>query len=62
MSHARVLLEKLAPNLEVEGEMQGDAALSESLRTLAFPASNLKGRQMCLSCQIWMRQIFLTIY
>jgi malate dehydrogenase (oxaloacetate-decarboxylating)(NADP+) len=44
MSHARVLLEKLAPNLEVEGEMQGDAALSESLRTLAFPASNLKGQ------------------
>lgn len=44
MSYARELLEKLAPNLEVEGEMQGDAALSESLRMHAFPASSLKGQ------------------
>ena len=43
MSRARELLEQLAPNLEVEGEMHGDAALSESLRTQAFPASRLKG-------------------
>jgi malate dehydrogenase (oxaloacetate-decarboxylating)(NADP+) len=43
MSRARELLEELAPDLEVEGEMHGDAALSESLRTQAFPASRLKG-------------------
>ena len=43
MSHARELLEKLAPELEVEGEMHGDAALSESLRTAAFPDNGLKG-------------------
>jgi len=43
MSRARDLLEKLAPDLEVEGEMHGDAALSESLRIDTFPASKLKG-------------------
>ena len=41
MGRARELLEKLAPELEVEGEMHGDAALSESLRTAAF---RLEGR------------------
>jgi malate dehydrogenase (oxaloacetate-decarboxylating)(NADP+) len=43
MRHARELLEDLAPELEVEGEMHGDSALSESLRNQAFPASRLKG-------------------
>ncbi len=43
MSQARELLEQLAPELEVEGEMHGDAALSESLRAQTFPASRLKG-------------------
>ncbi len=43
MSHARELLEKLAPELEVDGEMHGDAALSESIRTSTFPDSSLKG-------------------
>ncbi len=43
MSLARELLEQLAPELEVEGEMHGDAALSENLRAQAFPASRLKG-------------------
>jgi malate dehydrogenase (oxaloacetate-decarboxylating)(NADP+) len=43
MGQARDLLEKLAPELEVEGEMHGDAALSESLRTTTFPESCLKG-------------------
>jgi malate dehydrogenase (oxaloacetate-decarboxylating)(NADP+) len=43
MSHARELLEKLAPNLEVEGEIHGDTALSETLRIQAFPATRLKG-------------------
>jgi len=43
MSRARELLEQLAPGLEVEGEMHGDAALSESLRMAAFPNTHLKG-------------------
>ena len=43
MRHARELLEQQSPELEVEGELHGDAALSESLRLEAFPASRLKG-------------------
>ena len=43
MRRARELLEQLAPALEVEGEIHGDAALSESLRTEIFPNSRLKG-------------------
>ncbi len=43
MRRARELLEQLAPALEVEGEIHGDAALSESLRNEIFPNSRLKG-------------------
>ncbi|MCG6934012.1 MAG: NADP-dependent malic enzyme [Gallionella sp.] len=43
MSQAKALLDNLAPDLEVEGELHGDAALSESLRTVTFPNSTLKG-------------------
>ncbi len=43
MSRARELLEQMAPELEVDGEMHGDAALSESLRAEMFPDSHLKG-------------------
>ena len=43
MGVARELLEHRAPNLEVEGEMHGDVALSEELRTRLFPNSRLKG-------------------
>jgi malate dehydrogenase (oxaloacetate-decarboxylating)(NADP+) len=43
MRRARELLEELAPHLEVEGEMHGDAALSEDIRTQAFPNSRLSG-------------------
>jgi malate dehydrogenase (oxaloacetate-decarboxylating)(NADP+) len=43
MSRARELLEYLAPGLEVEGEMHGDAAISEKLRMQIFPNSRLKG-------------------
>jgi malate dehydrogenase (oxaloacetate-decarboxylating)(NADP+) len=43
MSRARELIEKLAPDLEVEGEMHGDAALSESIRNHVHPESRLKG-------------------
>jgi len=43
MSRVRELLEQMAPQLEVEGEMHGDAALSEEIRTHVFPNSRLKG-------------------
>ena len=43
MAHARELLEARAPDLEVDGEMQGDAALSEDIRSKAYPDSRLKG-------------------
>ena len=43
MSRARELIEARDPGLEVEGEMHGDAALSESVRMAAFPNSRLKG-------------------
>ncbi|HKQ23708.1 MAG TPA: NADP-dependent malic enzyme [Burkholderiales bacterium] len=43
MSRARALIETLAPDLEVEGEMHGDAALSESIRNHVHPESRLKG-------------------
>ncbi len=38
------LLQQRAPNLEVEGEMHGDAALDEQIRLAAFPNSRLKGQ------------------
>ncbi len=43
MCRAREILEQLAPELEVEGEIHGDAALSENLRAEIFPDSRLKG-------------------
>jgi malate dehydrogenase (oxaloacetate-decarboxylating)(NADP+) len=43
MRQALAHLNKLAPQLEVDGEMQGDAALSEDIRNLVFPESRLKG-------------------
>jgi malate dehydrogenase (oxaloacetate-decarboxylating)(NADP+) len=44
MAHARTLLAKLAPELEVEGEMHGDTALSEGIREQLFPDAKLKGQ------------------
>ena len=38
------LLQENAPHLEVEGEMHGDAALSEEIRNQIFPNSRLKGQ------------------
>ena len=38
------LLNQRAPQLEVEGEMHGDAALDERIRLAAFPNSRLKGQ------------------
>ena len=43
MRAALALLNKAAPELEIEGEMHGDAALSEEVRRQAFPHSRLNG-------------------
>jgi malate dehydrogenase (oxaloacetate-decarboxylating)(NADP+) len=43
MRAALALIEKVAPELEIEGEMHGDAALSGEVRRQAFPQSRLKG-------------------
>ena len=43
MQAAYQLLTELAPDLEVEGEMHADAALSETIRQRVFPNSELKG-------------------
>jgi malate dehydrogenase (oxaloacetate-decarboxylating)(NADP+) len=43
MSRAVEILGEIAPALEVEGEMHGDAALDESIRMRLFPNSRLKG-------------------
>ncbi|MGB8338038.1 MAG: NADP-dependent malic enzyme [Burkholderiales bacterium] len=44
MREALVLINKMAPHLEVEGEMHGDAAISEEIRMQVFPNSRLTGR------------------
>ncbi|MCC7215269.1 MAG: NADP-dependent malic enzyme [Burkholderiales bacterium] len=43
MQTALALINAMDPDLEVEGEMHGDAALSEEVRLGAFPNSRLKG-------------------
>jgi malate dehydrogenase (oxaloacetate-decarboxylating)(NADP+) len=43
MQAALALLNLMDPELEVEGEMHGDAALDEAIRMRAFPGSRLKG-------------------
>jgi malate dehydrogenase (oxaloacetate-decarboxylating)(NADP+) len=43
MQRALALLSERAPELEIEGEMHGDAALSEEIRLRVFPHSRLKG-------------------
>ncbi len=42
MRRALAMIGKNAPDLEVEGEMQGDAALSESVRRQTFQSARLK--------------------
>lgn len=44
MREALAILHERAPYLEVEGEMHGDAALSEDIRQRIFPNSRLKGQ------------------
>ena len=43
MRRALRLIEEQAPDLEIEGEMHGDAAISEEIRRQVFPNSRLKG-------------------
>jgi malate dehydrogenase (oxaloacetate-decarboxylating)(NADP+) len=43
MRRALELIARRAPDLEIEGEMHGDAALSEDVRAEVFPRSRLKG-------------------
>ena len=43
MAEARRLIAERAPELEVDGEMHADSALSEKIRLKAFPDSTLKG-------------------
>ncbi len=43
MSEALKIIRALAPDLEVEGEMQGDVALNEEIRNRVFPNSQLEG-------------------
>jgi len=43
MRAAVALVNAMDPDLEVEGEMHGDAALDESVRQSVFPTSRLKG-------------------
>jgi malate dehydrogenase (oxaloacetate-decarboxylating)(NADP+) len=43
MREALALVQKKAPDLEVDGEMHGDAALDSKLRAATMPNSTLKG-------------------
>lgn len=43
MREALTLIRTLAPDLEVEGEMHADAAISETIRNRIFPNSQLRG-------------------
>ncbi|WP_018231699.1 NADP-dependent malic enzyme [Thioalkalivibrio thiocyanodenitrificans] len=43
MSEARAIIERMAPGLEVDGEMHADAALKEELRERLYHGCQLKG-------------------
>ena len=43
MRRALALIAERAPELEIEGEMHGDAAISEEIRLRVFPNSKLRG-------------------
>ena len=43
MNRALDAIERIAPDLEIDGEMHGDAALSEAIRTHVHPDGRLKG-------------------
>jgi malate dehydrogenase (oxaloacetate-decarboxylating)(NADP+) len=44
MQRALAILQERAPGLEAEGEMHGDAALSEEIRLKVFPSSRFRGQ------------------
>src|SRR5690606_24725799 len=50
MRQALALIREAAPELEVDGEMHGDAALEESIRQGILPDSTLKGSANLLVC------------
>jgi malate dehydrogenase (oxaloacetate-decarboxylating)(NADP+) len=50
MRQALKLINQQAPNLEIDGEMNGDCALDESLRSRILPTSPLKGAANLLVC------------
>jgi len=43
MRKALAMIQAKSPDLEIEGEMQADAALDEEIRAILFPDSKLKG-------------------
>lgn len=43
MREAAAILKQIAPDLESDGEMHGDSALSEALRNRVYPHSRIKG-------------------
>ncbi len=43
MREALAIINRIEPELEIEGEMHGDAALNEKVRKAVFPNSRLKG-------------------
>ncbi len=43
MQRALAILAERAPDLEVEGEMHGDTALSDEIRQRVFPHSRMRG-------------------
>jgi malate dehydrogenase (oxaloacetate-decarboxylating)(NADP+) len=43
MARALEIITARAPELEVDGEMHGDAALNEKIRNRLYPGSRLKG-------------------
>jgi len=50
MQEALVLIRERAPQLEIDGEMHGDCALDEALRTRILPSSTLRGEANLLVC------------
>jgi malate dehydrogenase (oxaloacetate-decarboxylating)(NADP+) len=50
MREALALVREADPDLEIDGEMHGDCALDEALRTRILPSSTLKGAANLLVC------------
>jgi malate dehydrogenase (oxaloacetate-decarboxylating)(NADP+) len=50
MRLARDLFVQMAPDIECDGEMHGDTALSEEIRQIALPESTLSGEANLLVC------------